>query len=494
MSTNPSHDLPLGARPALSTGGRTVLAAAVLMLALQISPWYYSHGDGHAYISIARHLARGDGLRKMESPVLWFPPGYPMLISPLFFLRDLPLLEISIVQFLLAAGLAWGIYCWARPRAAEGAVWIAALTVGTNAVWIQYRRPISEIAFMAVMAWLLVSLDRLARPWSRGRWLAWLVAAAGLASAASLVRSVGIALAAGGSCSLLAAALRRTGGPRRPNANALSWRAALCAGLLIGGAAAITEAAVALRDRRVAEPLGAETYLNTHSSKRGAEALADYGPWFALAVSDIGRITVPFMFKCYGEIGAWWDVNMLVYVPVFCLLFFGYIRWIRNSDDPLAWSLPFYLAVLTCFRYESGARHWVPMTPALFMCLWFALERCGRRLQIMRVVWLLHVAAALAYWLGSDLPHTRAVNQDWPAVRSLAGEITSDREQVVIDASRADFGLLLTLALDRRVNEFSADESVPASARWLVLPIGQKPPPGFLSRANAGGCALWKRE
>ena len=56
----------------------------------------------------------------MGSPVLWFPPGYPLLLSPLFRLRDLPLLEISIVQWLLAVALLWGIYRWARPLAPRG--------------------------------------------------------------------------------------------------------------------------------------------------------------------------------------------------------------------------------------------------------------------------------------------------------------------------------------------------------------------------------------
>jgi hypothetical protein len=522
-----------------SAGDRGVLAVAVLLLALQISPWYYSHGDGHAYISIARHLARGDGLKNMGSPVIWFPPGYPLLISPLFLFRDLPLLEISILQWLLAVGLAWGIYCWARAVCPGSAVWIAALTIGTNAVWIQYRRTISEIAFMAVMAWLLVSVDRLgdrrnvrlARARGRhvlkvdGRFLAWLIAAVGLTVAACLIRPVGLALAAGGSCALLSRAFRqgREQGARSSEHGAagrfyslLPARRSLLPALLISTAAAVTVGGVILRERLVAEPLGGETYLNSMDTKRGAAALAGYGPWCALVVSDIGRITVPFMFKCYGAIGAWRDWNMLVYVPVCGLLLSGYVRWMRGhhvlvvGDDPLAWSLPFYFAMLTCFRCESGARWWVPMAPALFMCLWFALEPLRRRREIVRTVWLLHVAAALAYWIGSDLPHTYRVNQNWPAVRCLAARVSSDRgndhlgdrrnDHVAIDASLADIGELFTLALDRRVQEFAADGPIPPSisdpkygARWLILPDGRVPPANFAPRASAAGCTLVER-
>jgi hypothetical protein len=470
-----------------------VFVAAVLLLAIQVSPWYYSHGDGHAYLSIARHLARGEGLKNMDSPVLWFPPGFPLLISPMFLFDYLPLVEISILQFVLAVGLMGGIYRWARPQGPEGAVWIAALTVGTSAVWIHYRRPISEIAFMTAMAWLMVSVDRLSRPRGGRRFAAWLIAAVGLTSAACLIRPVGIALAAGSSCSLFATAIRKGRSAQRSNAEAISWRSALFAGLLISAAAAVTVGVFMLRERTVAEPLGGETYENALDSKRGAESLAGYGPWFALCASDIGRITVPFMFKCYGPVGAWWDVNMLVYLPVVVLLLYGYGRWLRRGDDPLAWSLPFYLAVLTWFRCESGARWWLPMSPAWFMCLWFALERCRRRREIFRVAWILHVLAALAYWLGSDLPHTRAVNQDWPAVRSLADQISPDRDRVAIDDSLADPGALLTLALDRHVKEFAATDPIPATARWLILPIGRRPPPEFVPRASVGRFALWQR-
>ena len=115
-------------------------------------------------------------------------------------------------------------------------------------------------------------------------------------------------------------------------------------------------------------------------------------------------------------------------------MLYGYFRWIRRSDDPLAWSLPFYLAVLTYFRWESGARWWVPMTPALFMCLWFALEPWGRHVNFPRRL-AVACLAGLAYWIGVDLPRARDLDQKWPAARSLADQITADRDRVMIDES-----------------------------------------------------------
>ena len=218
----------------------------------------------------------------MGSPVLWFPPGYPLLISPLFRLRDMPLLEISIVQWLLAVALLWGIYRWARPLAPQGAVWIAAISVGTNAVWIHYRQPISELAFMAAMAWLLVSLQALARPQGRGPFLAWLATAAGLTVALCLIRSVGIALAAGGCCGLLAGAGRHRFSPRRPAAEVISWRRALAPALVVGGAAALTAGGVILHERWAAQTSGAATYLTSLETRRSTRSLKITGlgsPW-----------------------------------------------------------------------------------------------------------------------------------------------------------------------------------------------------------------------
>ncbi len=522
MSSSPSPEPRPDAATVAPLRDRTVLIVAAVLLAVQISPWYYSQRDAAAYLSIARHLAHGDGLSNMGSPVLWFPPGYPMLVSPLFILRDMPLLEISVVQWLLAVGLLLGIYRWARSLAPQGAVWIAALCVGTWPVWIVYRQPMSEMAFMAAMAWLLVSFQALSRPLGLGRFLAWLAAAVGLTIALCLIRSVGIAVAAGGCCALLASAgrsrfsstvgrpsqavYRSTGWEARPTAKcgdypsagpaAISWR--LVAALLVGTAAVLTVGGVILRERWTAQAAGAATYLTALDARRGTAILDGYGPWFALVVSDIGRVTVPFMFKSYGYVGWWWDVNMLVYVPWFGLLLFGYVRWFRRGDDPLAWSLPFYLAVLTLFRWESGARWWVPMTPALFISLWFALEPWGRRrVKLFRALWLAHVLAASAYWLGVDMPRARKLDQQWPTARSLAAQITDDRERVVIDvstdASLADLGMLLDLELDRRVKEHAKSAPLPASAQWLILPVEQPSPPGFVPRSSAGGYRLLHR-
>ena len=135
------------------------------------------------------------------------------------------------------------------------------------------------------------------------------------------------------------------------------------------------------------------------------------------------------------------------------------------------------------------------MTPAIFMSLWFVLEPWKRRLDLFRTLWLLHVLAALAYWIGVDLPRARDLDRHWPAARSLAGQIATDRDQVVIDASLADLGILLELQLDRRVKEHAErpDMPIPASTQWLIIPGNAQPPQGFVPWSNVGECRLLHR-
>ena len=492
MSSSASPQPKCDTRPAVPAGDRIVLTVMALLLAVQIGPWCYGQADAPGYVSIARHIAHG-ALRSMDSPVLWYPPGYPLLLSPLFRLRYLPLLEISVVHWFLAVALLWGTYRWARSLAPQGAVWIAALSVGTCAVWVLYRQVMSETAFMAVMVWLLVSLQALARPQDRGSFLAWLAAAVGLTIALCLIRLIGISLAAGGSCALLAATGRKRFFPNRPASEVVSWQPALGAGLLVSAAAVMTVGGVFLQGRWAEQPAGAMAYCTRCEAGGGAEILNNYGPWFALVVNEIGRITVPFMIKSYGYIGWWWDVNMLIYVPWFAMLLYGYVRWIRRSDDPLAWSLPFFLAVLTHFHSETGGRWWVPMTPAFFMCLWFALEPWGQRRRVIRAVWLAHVVTSLFYWLWVDLPRARRLDQQWPTVHRLADQITVDSNRVVIGEKVSDLGALLELQLDRRVKEHAGDAPIPAAAQWLILPSEQPPPPGFVPQSSCGNCTLLHR-
>src|SRR5690242_9607355 len=58
------------------------LAFFALLIAVQISPFWYPTPDATAYLSIARSIASGNGLRNFGYAHVPYPPGYPIIISP----------------------------------------------------------------------------------------------------------------------------------------------------------------------------------------------------------------------------------------------------------------------------------------------------------------------------------------------------------------------------------------------------------------------------
>jgi len=149
-----------------------------------------------------------------------------------------------------------------------------------------------------------------------------------------------------------------------------------------------------------------ETRLEARRSPGRSLAVTGPGaPWWS---AKVGRITVPGMFKSYGAVGSWRDVkHCWVYVPLFGLLTVRVIA-AGSAAAAIRWpgSLPFYLAVLNLFPLGIGGAVVGAMTPALFLCLWFALEPWGRRRTVLsrRSSGWRTFAAGLAYWIGRDLP------------------------------------------------------------------------------------------
>jgi len=467
------------------TKRRLVFFVAVVLLAVQVSSLSYSQGDAPGYLSIARHVARGDGLVNRSSPVLWYPPGYSLLISPLFVLGDLPALAISVFHFLLAISLMCGVYLWAKRFVPATAVWVAAITVGTAAFSTHYRRPMSEVAFMTASIWAMVFIERAAAETSRPRLVANALAATLLFGMSGLIRSIGIALAGGVGARLGLAAIK--GRIAWPRAVALAIPAVLAPLVIV--------TAVTLRDRAFGHALGQDTYLTCIAEQTNPVLAGSLVPWFAVVVGEIGRVSIPGMWKSYAAIGAWWDVNTLVYLPFSLSLVVGWLRWARRGDDVLCWTLPFYLAILTYCRFESGGRYWLPMTPAIVACTWFLLEPMGRRRQpLFAALWMLHLAATSVFWLGQDLPDTLALNACWPEAKSAAAMIGADRDCVTVAEEISDVGYLLSLELDRRVAEWPKGGAIPRGTCWLVLPAKAPPPPGFAKHGQVDGDVLWRRE
>ena len=69
---------------------------------------------------------------------------------------------------------------------------------------------------------------------------------------------------------------------------------------------------------------------------------------------------------------------------------------------------------------------------------------------------------------------------------ALDVQITAHRDRVLIDQRLADVRCLLTLQIDRHIDEHSPDAPVPSSAKWLIIPRRRISPCGIRSAGKRG--------
>lgn len=419
---------------------KTTLAVCALLLAVQVGPWWYSSIDSASYLSMAGSIARGTGPTNFGSRLLWYSPGYPALISPLFLLDDRPFFAIAILQWLLAVGLLVGVYQGARAVAPEAAVWIAALTVVNHGLWIHVRRPLSEVAFLCLLVWAVNCLRRLPGV-PRTLFLARLFRAAALTALLCVIRPVGVMIVP---AFIVWAALEA-------RVSKWSWPRALISSAVIAAAAGTPVALFVTHERTMAAKLGGRSYADEFH-EAAQSPLESYSRGLQLSISDIGRVCLPGLFKSHGRPGDWTDPNMLIHTPFFALVVCGWLRWQRKANDLLAWYVPFYVLLIAAHAMDTGARLLLPLLPALFVCAWFALERIGNvRQAVAAACLILQAAVGGAYWLAVDLPRARYFHRQWPAVEELAAPIRAGAPAAVDADSPTDLRLMLELALDRPV-------------------------------------------
>ncbi|MGA2035317.1 MAG: hypothetical protein ABSG68_23970, partial [Thermoguttaceae bacterium] len=297
-------------------------------------------------------------------------------------------------------------------------------------------------------------------------WPRVLAAAAGVAGLIGLlcvIRPVGLPLAAGFGLATFLAAWQ----------GKMTWRRAAPWAALVLIAASATVAAVVARERATARAVGGRTYLNEFDDA-ARSFLSSYPRGIQLCISDIGRVTIPGMYSCYGDPGNWLDVNMVPYLPFLLLLLLGWWRWAKRDNDPLAWTLPFYVGLIAAHSFDTGGRHLVPMLPILLVCVWFALERLRqRRLAVLRIGLLIHLAVACGYWLTVDLPRAKKTNAHWAAVDALAAQLRNRPEPVVAQGLPQDMPLMLQLALDRPVLDGDSQPLSVPGVCWIASWDGQ---------------------
>ena len=273
---------------------------------------------------MARNLAHGKGLICLGSPCLKYPPGYAAIVSPLFLIRDRPFLELSILHWLLSVAFMLGVYVWAR-RVAPGRGMDRRAERGQQHL-LDLPPQAGQRAGVRHRAGLGGQQRGLGDVGPQGPSLAAGGAAALLLLALlCLIRPVGIATAGGCGAAMLVAAWR----------GMVSWRRAVAMSLLAAAVAVLAVAVVMVREQDRLTARGSTAISTCWPATQSGRWLR--GPW--LTISEIGRVTIPGMLKCYGRQKQWLDINMLVYVPFFVLLAVGWVRWVRRQADPFAWTL-----------------------------------------------------------------------------------------------------------------------------------------------------------
>jgi hypothetical protein len=253
-------------------------------------------------------------------------------------------------------------------------------------------------------------------------------------------------------------------------------------------------AALLLRDKSLATSAGTTNYLD--QMRDPAMSLsAQLIEGARLRIYEMGRLLLPGMYKSYARQGEWLNVNLVVYLPVFAAVVVGWCKLVRERCDVLAWTFPFYLALHIIWPFDQATRFFTPLMPLFLVCLWFALNGLGRyRLHLLGGLTAAHVAVAVGCWCFDSLPHARATESRWPAVRELATLIQDDPAPVEVADMLDDTGLLLQYTLDRPVHLFHPGETPSRATGWLLLDPLIAPPEEFVVAKSLEGFRLCRRK
>jgi hypothetical protein len=432
------------------------LTLLAVLLAAQIRPWWFPQGDGMSFLSMARSLALEGRMRNMGSPHLWYFPGYSLLMSPLYLFGEHPFWLLSAFQWGSAILFMFGVYVWARRIVPQWAVWIAAIAVANQGVWIHCARTMSEVPFMCGLIWSANAAHAFgqSRTWRRAIPLGF--AASALLALTALIRPAGILLAVGFGLSLAWQAVCKQ----------TSWWRAVAFTLALGVPGSLAVAGFLIADHAAAASEHGRTYLSNFSDS-AASPLASYLEGARMALRDSGRVIVPGMFKAYQERG-WRDLNLLVYLPICAACAFGWQRLVRVTIDPLLLMTPFYVLLYLLYPYEAGARFYIPLLPvftASFIPLIMLLP--AQRHLLVASAFAAHLALASGYWLTADSARGRVAMARWRELEPIAKTVATQPECIATSDVSGDDVFMLELMLDHRI-PFAPPGPVASNAKWVL--------------------------
>ncbi|MBA3273393.1 MAG: hypothetical protein H0T11_05920, partial [Chthoniobacterales bacterium] len=374
---------------------------------------------------------------------------------------------------------------WSRRVATtSAALLITGLVVLSTGFWYHLRMTQSEIAFMAAWIATLLVMERLAaiaNSQALRRVALYAALAALLLIVTSFIRHVGIFLAAGFGVRMLMLAWSR----------ALSWTRAITLTLAIGLTASAALLILIAYDRDAAQATERRGYLE-YFAAGDLSILSQIHTGFRLRFEDIGRLTVPGMFKAYRP--GWINPNTPIYLCMVVLICVGWWRLVRRNKDIFALTAPFYLGLYICWPFGQETRYVFPLLPLLFLCLWVSIESARRhRLSILAILVVAHLVIAFGYSFG----RLRAIardNKTLLAIEQLAPRLREEQlSSAVVTPRDYDMWLMFQFTTDREVELYRRFEDVPGKARWVLSETLLVIPADFVPRLTSGPVILLER-
>jgi len=191
------------------------LPAVLALLGLTVGSWTFDaklsrSGDNAEFITLARSLARGQGLSYIHlpeaRPATKYPFGFPLMLAPLAASEEQiaasaqggePIADWIAMKWLVVALFAASaplLYLLVRREAGEAAALAVTALAITNPLLAEYGHQVmSEIPYLAFSLAALLLLQRGLEE-GRREWNGWLIGGFALALWAYYVRSVGVAL------------------------------------------------------------------------------------------------------------------------------------------------------------------------------------------------------------------------------------------------------------------------------------------------------------
>lgn len=460
---------------------------AALLLLVQIGPWWYSTPDSTCYLSMGRSFWNSDGPLSLGFKYKSYAIGYSLLVSPLFWISERPFVLIGLLHLVLAGVIAAAVYRWASAYGKKAATFATAFTLMHACFCLYFRKPLSEMAYMAAIYWTMMVLDRVRTATTeRERW--WFAAAGMVLVLVSLnLRHNGLMLAPGFAVALCYDAWRRGSGLGRA--------------ILIGGGTVAVAVAVFQIERRLDDRwlIGGQNMSHWQwMASREGSAISNYISGVRLQMFEFFRVTVPGALKTHLKSPSWLAPNALLAIAVSIPLIYGYWLMLRRRADVFLCTVPFFLAINIMYDNDQGGRYTLPLLPVIGVALWVLIERTKIEPQrILMPLLAVHVLAGVGYWATVDLPRTREYDRQWREMDVLAAKIDSNRDRVaILDLTPFECDRL-ALTLDRHVCNLDnlRDEvyARPDQMRWIIASQATPVPDGFTSITKQGSYQLLQR-